>query len=283
MAITAEQVKALREITGAGMMDCKKALVETNGDAKAAEKLLKEKGLAAVEKRTDRATGEGVIVIKGDHTKIAVAELVCETDFVAKNADFIRTAETVCDKVFASQTNTVTDELKNIVLDLATRVRENMSVNRVAFLKADGTKTYIDHYVHHDKKMAAAIIFSADNDAVFANEEAKVFMHDCCLHLVAYTPAYLSKDDVESAYIEEQREVFKKQVEGDEKIKTKPEKVREGIIQGKINKHLAEICFLEQGFVSNEKISVATAMAEVGKKAGGTLKIEKIYLWKVGD
>lgn len=277
MAITAEQVKALREITGAGMMDCKKALVETNGDAKAAEKLLKEKGLAAVEKRTDRATGEGLLVIKGDDKKIAFAELLCETDFVAKNADFIQLSEQVVAKVYDGEVTEATEDIKALVLDLATRVRENMSVNRVTCIKAEAN-TAIAHYVHHDKKMASAVIFSSDKPEIFSNDEVKKFTHDCCLHIVAYTPAYLKKEDVSAEYIEEQREVFKKQVESLDK----PENVKAGIVQGKINKQLAEVCFLEQGFVDNEKISVQAAMNEVAKKAGGSLKIEKMYLWKVG-
>ncbi|MBQ7611876.1 MAG: translation elongation factor Ts [Spirochaetaceae bacterium] len=278
MAITAEQVKALRDITGAGMMDCKKALVETDGDAKAAEKLLKERGLAAVEKRTDRATGEGVLVIKGDDKKIAFAELLCETDFVAKNADFIQVAQQVAEMVFNSEVNEASEEQKALVLDLATRVRENMSVHRVACIKADAHST-LGHYVHHDKRTAAAIVVSSDNPDAFANEEVKKFVHDCCLHIVAYTPSYLRQEDVAASYIEEQRALFTKQVE----TLDKPENVKKGIVEGKIKKHFSEICFLDQPFVDNEKISVNAAMTEVGKKAGATLKIEKIYLWKVGE
>lgn len=277
MEITAQQVKALRDATGAGMMDCKKALVETKGDAAAAEKLLKEKGLAAVEKRTDRATGEGVIIIKGDCKKIGLAELVCETDFVAKNADFINVAEEVANKVYASETNEVTDELKNLVLDLATRVRENMSVNRVACLKAS-SGSYVAHYVHHDKKTAAAVVFSSDNPAIFENADVDKFMHDCCLHIVAYTPAYLKEDDIPADYIAEQNELFKKQVASLDK----PENVKAGIVKGKLSKHFAEICFLDQPFIDNEKASVSAEMASVAKKAGGSLKVEKIYFWKVG-
>lgn len=278
MAITAAQVKSLREKTGAGMMDCKKALVETNGNEHEAEKLLKEKGLAAVEKRTDRATAEGCIIIKGDEKKVAVAELVCETDFVAKNADFIAVAEKVCDKVYSSEANEVTEELSSLVLDLATRMRENMSVNRVACIKAKDNEI-LDHYVHYDKKTASVAVFSSDNPSIFEDEGVKHFMHEACLHIVAYTPAYLRKEDVSKEYIAEQKEVFDKQVADMDK----PENVKNGIVQGKIHKQLAAICFLEQAFVDNEKISVAEAMKEAGKKAGGSLKAEKIYLWQVGD
>lgn len=278
MAITAEQVKALREITGAGMMDCKKALVETNGDATAAEKLLKERGLAAVEKRTDRSTGEGVLVIKGDDKKIAFAELLCETDFVAKNADFIAVAQQVAEMVFNSEVNEPSEDQKALVLDLATRVRENMNISRVCCIKTD-SKSALGHYVHHDKKTAAAVVFSSDNPSIFANEDVKKFVHDSCLQVVAYTPAYIQREDVSTEYIEEQRALFTKQAESLDK----PENVKKGIVEGKINKHYAEICLLEQPFVDNEKISVKAAMEEVSKKAGGSLKVEKVYLWKVGQ
>lgn len=278
MAITAAQVKALREKTGAGMMDCKKALVQTNGDEHEAEKLLKEKGLAAVEKRTDRATAEGIIIVKGDAKKFALAELVCETDFVAKNAEFIDVAQHACNIVYEKELNEVTGDLNALVLDLATRVRENMSVNRVACIKTKDNEI-LDYYVHHDKKTAAAILLSADKAELVTNEAVKNFAHECCLHIVAFTPAYLRKEDVDKDYLAEQKEVFDKQVADMDK----PEHVKAGIVQGKINKHLAGICFLDQPFVDNEKISVTAAMNEVAKKAGGKLQVEKIYLWKVGD
>ena len=131
MAITAADVKALREKTGAGMMECKKALTEANGDAAEAEKILKEKGLAAVAKRAERATSEGRIFIRQNGNKIAVAEVTCETDFVAKNADFIALGEKILDIVFEKGYTKVEKELEDLVLELATKIRENMSLRRL--------------------------------------------------------------------------------------------------------------------------------------------------------
>ena len=152
-----------------------------------------------------------------------------------------------------------------------------MSVNRVACLKAS-SGSYVAHYVHHDKKTAAAVVFSSDNPAIFENADVDKFMHDCCLHIVAYTPAYLKEDDIPADYIAEQNELFKKQVASLDK----PENVKAGIVKGKLSKHFAEICFLDQPFIDNEKASVSAEMASVAKKAGGSLKVEKIYFWKVG-
>ena len=126
--ITAAMVKELRETTGAGMMECKKALVEKNGDFDAAVKLLKEKGLAAVAKRAERATSEGRIFIRQNGNKVAVVELVCETDFVAKNEEFIAAGEKILDEVFAKNYTDKNDELNSVLLDFATRTRENMSL-----------------------------------------------------------------------------------------------------------------------------------------------------------
>ena len=135
MEIKATDVKALRERTGAGMMECKKALVETNGDAAAAEKLLKEKGLAAVEKRAGRATSEGRVFIKIQDNKAVICELTCETDFVAKNADFIQIGNDIVNTVFEKGYTEVNKELSDMLLDLATKIRENMSLRRLQVIE----------------------------------------------------------------------------------------------------------------------------------------------------
>ena len=143
MEIKASDVKALREKTGAGMMECKKALAETNGDAAAAEKLLKEKGLAAVEKRADRATSEGRIFIKIDGNKAVICELTCETDFVAKNTDFIQIGNDIAATALAKGYTTVNQELSDMLLDLATKIRENTAAltGTRAGAAADGSGT----------------------------------------------------------------------------------------------------------------------------------------------
>ncbi|PIE98506.1 MAG: translation elongation factor Ts [Treponema sp.] len=277
MAVKAADVKDLRAKTGAGMMECKKALEACNGDAKEAEKYLKEKGLAAVEKRSGRATGEGIIVTKGDSKKLAIVELTCETDFVSGNAEFIATGSDIVAKVFDNEYNEVTKDVNDMILELATRVRENMTVSRIECIKASANE-YIASYVHHDKKSAAFVVLKSDNADALENEDVKKFAHGCCLHLVAYTPQYIQRDDVDAEYIKEQNDIFMQQVAELDK----PEKVKEGIVKGKMNKHLSEICFLDQMFIDDEKVSVGNKMKELSKSAGGTLSFSKAVLWQLG-
>ncbi|MBQ2480841.1 MAG: elongation factor Ts [Treponema sp.] len=276
MAITAAQVKELREQTGAGMMDCKKALAETNGDFDAAAKLLKEKGLAAVAKRAERVTSEGRIFIRQNGNKIAVVELVCETDFVANNAYFISSGEKILDMVFEKGYTEANKELSDVLLDFATRTRENMSLNKVQIIEVpEGASSGI--YVHSNFKQAAVTIVKGSTD-----DKVKEFAKDCCMHLVAFTPAYIKQTDVPQSYIDEQKDIFKKQMEQDPKMASKPENVREGILQGKINKHLAEVCFVDQMFVKDDKKSVNAKLAEIGKEVGASLEFGDISLLVLG-
>ena len=278
MEIKAADVKALRDATGAGMMECKNALVECKGDAAAATKLLKEKGLAAVEKRAGRSTSEGRIFIKEQGSKIAIAELTCETDFVAKNADFIAVGDKIAETALAKGYTDVQQELSDMVLDLATRVRENMGLRRLTAIQA-GSDEYIAHYVHSDKKTGVIVVLKSDKPAVFAEKAFKDFAYDCCLHAAAFTPLYVKKEDVDAAYIDEQLEVFRGQVAELQK----PDNVKEGIVKGKLNKHLAEICFLEQAFVKDDKMSLAAKMKEVGKQLGANISLSKLVLWQLGQ
>lgn len=276
MEIKAADVKALREKTGAGMMECKKALVECNGNEEEAIKLLKEKGLAAVAKRSERATKEGRIFIKTEGSKVVIAEVTCETDFVANNADFISSGEKILDMVFEKGYTEANKELSDVLLDFATRTRENMSLNKVQIIEVpEGASSGI--YVHSNFKQAAVVIVKGSTD-----DKVKEFAKDCCMHLVAFTPAYIKQTDVPQSYIDEQKDIFKKQMEQDPKMASKPENVREGILQGKINKHLAEVCFVDQMFVKDDKKSVNAKLAEIGKEVGATLEFGDISLLVLG-
>ncbi len=277
MEIKASDVKALREKTGAGMMECKKALQHCNGDTKEAEKYLKEKGLAAIEKRADRVTSEGIIVIHNTEKKAVMLEMTCETDFVAKNNDFIAVGDDIAKNAFDNDISEVTPELTAKILDLATRVRENMNLTRLILVKA-GDNEYISRYVHSDKKTGVITVLKAENPEVFTKKEVKDFAYDCCLHAAAFVPLYVKKSDVDQAYIKEQEEIFRSQTADLDK----PENVKEGIIKGKINKHLSDICFLEQPFVKDDKVSVSKKMEEVGKSAGSNLSLSKLIIFRLG-
>lgn len=276
MAITAADVKALREKTGAGMMECKKALTECNGDIAEAEKSLKEKGLAAMAKRSERATSEGRLFIKQDGNKIAVIELTCETDFVAKNADFIAVGEKMLEVTLAKGYTKVEAEHEEILEPLKVSIRENMKVAKVEVFEVPATASAA-YYVHSDFKTGAVVIVDGSTA-----DSVKAFAKDCCLHIAAFTPSYISKKDVPQSYIDEQKEIFKAQMDQDEKMAGKPENVKEGILQGKINKHLAEICFEDQMFVKDDKKTVTAKLAEVGKEAGATLSFATAKLFVLG-
>ena len=276
MAITAADVKALREKTGAGMMECKKALTECNGDIAEAEKSLKEKGLAAMAKRSERATSEGRLFIRQNGNKIAVIELTCETDFVAKNADFIAVGEKMLDVTLAKGYTKVEAEHEEILEPLKVSIRENMKIAKVEVFEVPATASAA-YYVHSDFKTGAVVIIDGSTA-----DTVKTFAKDCCLHIAAFTPSYTSKKDVPQSYIDEQKEIFKAQMDQDEKMAGKPENVKEGILQGKINKHLAEICFEDQMFVKDDKKTVTAKLAETGKEVGATLSFAVAKLFVLG-
>ncbi|MDR0999153.1 MAG: translation elongation factor Ts [Treponema sp.] len=287
MAVTAEDVKRLREKTGAGMMECKNALVSTNGDIGAAEKLLKEKGLAALEKRSGRATNEGKVFVKTreDGSAAVAVELASETDFVARNPEFIALGGSIAEQALEKGYTEPNEELSSLVTDLATKIRENMSLKRLKVLKATANE-YLTQYIHGDGNIGVIVKFNADKPGVFADQEAKDFAFTIALHIAAFNPLALSREKLDPAYIKEQEDIFRKQMEGDEKLgklkDSKPDQF-EKILGGKLNKLLSEICLLEQGYVKDEKISVSKALEEWGKKTGAKLSVSDYVYFKVGQ
>ena len=277
MAITAADVKKLRDITGAGMMDCKKALAEADGDMAQAEKILKEMGLAAVAKRQDRATENGRVftLVKGD--KAVLLELSCETDFVASNEKFKALGESLCEEVLAKGYTEPNEELKSMVDALIATIKENMTLKRFTVIDVPAGG-YVATYIHGEGSVAVDVIFSSDNSAVFENEAVKEFTHDCALHVAAFKPQFLNAASVTKEYEEEQLSIFRAQVASMDK----PEKVKEGIVRGKLNKLYSEICFLSQPFVKDDSMSVEKKMAEVAKAAGAKLEIVSFKYYQAG-
>ena len=275
MDIKAADVKALREATGAGMMECKNALVECNGDADAAAKLLKEKGLAAVEKRAGRATSEGKIFIKASDSKVVICELTCETDFVANNADFVKIGEEIAQTALDKGYTAPCEELSNMLLDLATKIRENTSLRRLEVVDVPAGAVF-SKYIHSDGK--TGVITVINTEPATDNEAVKAFAYDCCLHIAAFAPQYLTQADVDPAYIAEQKAIFEAQVADLDK----PQNVKDGIVNGKIKKHLASICFVDQPFVKDDKVTVAARMDAVAKECGSKLSLAKVVSYQLG-
>jgi elongation factor Ts len=285
--ISAAEVKRLREKTGAGMMECKNALVSTDGDFARAEKLLKEKGLAALEQRSGRATNEGKIFVKirenpdGGSTAVLV-ELTSETDFVARNPEFIALGGTIADTALEKGYTQPNEELNALVTDLATKIRENMSLKRVKLISAEKDQ-YLVQYIHGDGNIGVVVKCASDKPEIFKNDEVKSFVFSLALHIAAFNPHALDRGKIDSGWLAEQEEIFRKQMEKDEKLKSKPANVLEGILKGKVNKFLSEICFAEQAYVKDEKLTVAQAVAECAKKADAKLDIVDYVYFKVGS
>ncbi len=277
MAISAKIVKELRDATGAGMMDCKKALVESNGDFAKAEKILKEMGLAAVAKRAGRATNNGRAFTAAKNGKAVILEMACETDFVARNVDFIALGNQLCDDIIANGYTEICPELENKVQELITKIKENMSLKRFQVWDVDDS-TLVSDYIHGEGTLATMVFLKASDKAAIENEEVKALGNDLALHVAAFNPLYLDKSSVDEAYVKENTEIFTKQALS----LGKPEKVVAGIVQGKLNKHFTEICFLQQPFVKDDSQSVEKVLQSVSKNVGATLSVANYCCYKVG-
>ena len=282
--IKAADVKNLREKTGAGMMECKNALVATDGDFDKAVKLLKEKGLAALEKRSGRATNEGKIFvkIKDDGSSAVLVELSSETDFVARNPDFISLGGEIADKALKNGLSEPNEELNSLVTDLATKIRENMGLKRLCLVKA-ASNEYLVKYIHGDGNIGIVVKCESDKPEIFKNEEVQSFVFTLALHIAAFNPFVLDRSKIDNQWLKEQEDIFRKQMEQDEKLKGKPQEALAKILQGKLNKYLCEICLLEQGYVKDEKITVAKAIEDCAKKVGAKLAINDYVYYKVGS
>lgn len=278
MAISAKDVKALRDKTGAGMMDCKKALIESDGDFAKAEKILKEMGLAVAAKRSGRATNEGSVFTHTQGNKAVILELASETDFVAKNETFQETGKKLASTIIEKGYTEINDDLKEIVQDAISIIKENITLKRFTTMDLSD-KDYVDAYIHNNGQIGVLIKVTANDPAVAQADGVKTFAHDCALHAAAFNPQYLNRDQVDAGYLKDQEEIFQKQA-----LETgKPEKVIAGIVKGKLNKHLSEICFVDQPFVKDDKLSVQKAAAQAGKEAGGSLELTDYVYYAVGQ
>ena len=281
MAINAADVKKLRDITGAGMMDCKKALTEANGDFAQAEKILKEMGLAAVAKRQDRATENGRVFVKSENGKAVVLSLSCETDFVAGNAEFAKLGEDLCSVILAKGYTEINEELEGMVNALIAVIKENMHLVRFSVYDVAADE-YAATYIHGNGAVAVLVLLKSDKPEIFKEADVEDIAHNLALHAAAYKPQFLSDKVVDKAYEEEQLAIFAKQVEGDEKLASKPENVRQGIIRGKLSKLYKEICFLDQAYVKDDSKSVSQVLTETGKAHGAKLDIVNYCVYQAG-
>ncbi|MCI9107406.1 MAG: elongation factor Ts [Lachnospiraceae bacterium] len=292
MAITAGMVKELRELTGAGMMDCKKALTETNGDMDAAVEFLRKNGQAKAEKKAGRIAAEGLCRVAMDGDKVAaVVEVNSETDFVAKNADFQNFVEAVAAQAVNSDAadldafmaeNWKEDSSKTVKEALVEKVAvigENLNIRR--FEKVVANEGCVVSYVHGGGRIG--VIVEAATNVV--NDAVKEAMTNIAMQVAALSPKYVSTADVSEEYKAHEKEILMAQIAQDPKMAGKPEKVIEGAVVGRLNKELKEVCLLEQTYVKAEdgKQTVAQYIAQVGKENNAELSVKKFVRFETGE
>lgn len=278
MEIKAIDVKNLREKTGAGMLDCKKALIESEGDFAKAEKFLKELGLAAAAKRSGRATNNGRVFTRVTEASAVALELSCETDFVARNNDFIALGDQLIDRIVEAGLTEKDASLDEMVTDLISKIKENMALKRFVVVPKTNSD-YVAEYIHGEGNIGVLVKIHAENPEALEQSSVKDFAFDCALHIAAFNPSYLSSEAVDAAYVTEQTEIFTKQVAA----LGKPANVVDNIVKGKLQKHFSEICFLQQPFVKDDKQSVSQVLAALSKEVGSKLSITDYIYYRTGD
>ena len=285
MAITASMVKELREMTGAGMMECKKALTEADGDMDKAVDVLRTRGLAAVAKKAGRATNEGTVMalISDDATAGAVVELNCETDFVGMNEKFKAYAEKIAKAALAAKPADL-DGLKAaefegetvdaIVTDCIHVMGENTQLPRFAVVEAGGVASYI----HGGGKIGVLVTFDVDGIDP-ASEDFQHYGRDIAMQVAAVNPISATREDVPADVVEHEMGIYKAQAAES----GKPENIQEKIATGRMEKFYKEQCLAEQEFVKNSDQTVNEYTAEVAKKLGGTIKITGFKRFQLGE
>ncbi len=289
MAITAGMVKELREISGAGMMDCKKALTECNGDMDEAIEYLRKSGAMKAEKKASRIAAEGICRIAIDGGKAAVVEVNSETDFVAKNEVFQSFVETVAKQALASDAADVegllqesflgdsSKTVKEALVEKVATIGENLNIRRFEKVEADQVVGYI-----HGGGRIGVIVAAETNVKNDAIEEA---LKNIAMQVAALNPKYVSDAEVSAEYIEHEKEILKAQILADPKESQKPEKVIDGMINGRIKKELKEVCLMDQVYVKAEdgKQTVAQYVDAVAKANGADLKVVKFVRFETGE
>ncbi|MDO5293764.1 MAG: translation elongation factor Ts [bacterium] len=284
MAITAAMVKELREKSGAGMMDCKKALTETNGDMEKAVEFLREKGLASAAKKADRIAAEGIVAtnISADHKVAAIVEVNSETDFVAKNEKFQNFVADVAAQVATTTaadvdaflaeawakdtTKTVQDELNSQIAVIG----EKMSIRR--FEKISVENGFVESYIHAGGKIGVVVEF--EGEATDANKEVA---RNVAMQVAALAPKYVDRSEVSQEYIAHETEILKVQAMNENP--GKPENIIEKMVVGRLNKELKEVCLVDQAYVKDGDFTVGKYIASVDK----ALTIKKFVRFETGE
>jgi elongation factor Ts len=285
--ISASTVARLRKMTGQGMMDCKRALQEADGDIDQAIEILRKKGLATLAKRAERETSEGLVVCKSsaDGKTSAMATLCCETDFVAKSDDFVSAARTLTDYALACSVDegvenileTTVDGKKfnDVLTETVSKTGEKTQVGDYAKYRLD-SPGLIGTYIHFNDKVGTMVQVNTSDENVAAADAVKQAASDIAMHITAAKPLALDKDGIDPETVEREKAIFAEQVQN------KPANIIDRIVEGKMKKFFAENCLLQQPFVKDDSRSVAQVLEDAAKQAGGEAKIVRYARFEVG-
>lgn len=275
--ITAALVKELRDATNVSMMECKKALVESNGDIEQATKVLRERGMAVAKKKASRAANQGLIASSsGDEGKtVSLVQVNCETDFVARNDNFKSFVAELSEKALDTD-GSLAEDLKDVIVAKVAEIGENIVIPRNARFVQESAGV-IQPYIHLGGKVGVLIEVGCEKDETTETPEFKELARDLSLHVAACNPQYLTSDEVPADEIASEKDIYSKQVEG------KPAEIVDKIVEGKIRKYFGEICLLDQGFVKEPKQSVTELLAEVGSKVNDSICIRRFVRYQLGQ
>ncbi len=285
MAITAKDVAELRAKTGIGMMECKKALTEANGDMDEAIKILREKGMAVADKKASRIAAEGIVSIYSEGTKTAMIEVNSETDFVAKNASFqefvggllktiietgVNDVDALLAAKFTGEDRTVDEVLKEKIFTIG----EKLTIRR--FVVVDGISS---SYVHGGGTIGVIVTGNTSSD----NDDVHTILKNVALQIAAMEPDYLTRDDVPANVVEEEKGIILEQMKNDPANAKKTENILEKMVTGKIGKFYSKVCLLEQEYVKDESMNVEKYVASAAKEAGVELTVKNFVIYKKGE
>jgi elongation factor Ts len=272
--ISKDDVLDLREKTGAGLIDCKRALVESNGDLEEAVSILRKKGVASAAKKAGRDAGEGVIAqcVSSDKSKGVLVEVNCETDFVAKNENFVAFAGEVAGLLLSDPDM----DLESTRTEQVAKIGENIRISRSQEIAVDGPGL-VASYVHTGGKVA--VLLSLGTDSADVANDAKVISlaKDLCMHVAATSPVCVSREDVPEELVAKEKDIANAQAEG------KPPQAIEKIVQGKMDKYFSNACLIEQPFVKDPDNLIKELLRTVGQDVGCELKVENFIRFQVGE
>ena len=272
--VSKDDVLSLREKTGAGLIDCKRALVESNGDLEEAVSILRKKGVASAAKKAGRDAGEGLVAqcLSEDQSKGILVEVNCETDFVAKNDDFVSFVTDVARQLLENPDV----DLEAQRIEQVAKIGENIRITRSTTLSPVSTGL-VESYVHTGGKVAVLLALGTSTSESANSTDVRAIAKDLCMHIAATSPVCVSRDDVPAELVSKEKEIAIAQAEG------KPPQAIDKIVQGKLDKYFSNSCFLEQPFVKDPDHSIKGLLEKTGKEIGAELTVEKFVRFQVGE